>query len=162
MTFISFFSSYAAGQWPGSNLVIFALDWWLTWPTLLCRIAHEIYSGLKSNIHITHHRGFSVLYSMGWIHYIMFPSFHFFFLIADYRAELLGNLIKDICQSLKIGLFSLLLPKLNILDKSHPVEWKDISYIYFFFFKPLYISCLTVTNGNLIRERATVCISTVL
>ena len=67
---------------------------------------------------------------MGWIHYIMFPYFHFFFVMAIYRAELLGNLIKDICQSLKIGLFSLLLPKLNILDKSLPVEWKDIPYIY--------------------------------
>ena len=87
-------------------------------------------SGLKSNIHITHHRGFSVSYSMGWIHYIMFPYFHFFFFMAIYRAELLGNVLKDICQSLKIGLFSLLLPKLNILDKSLPVEWKDIPYIY--------------------------------
>ena len=90
-------------------------------------------SGLKSNIHITHHRGFSVLYSMGWIHYIMFPYFHFIFFMAIYRAELLYTVIKDICQSLKIGLFSLLLPKLNILDKSLPVAWKDISYVYICF-----------------------------
>ena len=84
-------------------------------------------SGLKSNIHIiTHYRGLSVSYSMDWIHYIMFPYFHFFFSMAIYRAEWLGNVIKDICQSLKIGLFSLLLPKLNILDKSLPVEWKDM------------------------------------
>ena len=40
--------------------------------------------------------------------------------MAIYRAEWLGNVIKDICQSLKIGLFSLLLPKLNILDNSTP------------------------------------------
>ena len=89
-------------------------------------------SGLKSNIHITHHRGFFVLYSICWIHYIMFPYFHFFFFMAIYRAELLGTVIKDICQSLKIGLFSLLLPKLNILDKGFTVEWKDISYLYMF------------------------------